>query len=328
MDNIQIRDIQVGTEVAWHKKTVVEPVITKDNCRIVYPMQKQPLALPSGHVTQFYSIVSMDDGKEIGSPVSGGYALITNEQIWEMVQTALGSVKHEIVSVGTIANRALCYVSVKLAGDVIQAGGRDTKSVLNVLWGHGGKMSVKARTGLTVVVCQNTFNIALKGSSDFDFNVKHCGDVLPKLEGMSKAIDAHYIAIADFQNACDKLKNFTCKPSEAREIFAGFIVRNAADLEEVSTRAINQVDELSRLFSHGVGNGGADFADVFNATTDYFTHQCSGGANIWKQVESSEFGMGNTRKSEMFQLLCGLPVQKLGSLADVMERGKKVLKLA
>ena len=156
--------------------------------------------------------------------------------------------------------------------------------------------------------------------------MRHTGQALTKLEGMSKAIDAHCGVTAEFQKAMSEFVTQPCKADLARQVFTGFIVRDE-NTEEVSTRAENQIDDLVTLFRTGKGNTGKDFADVFNATTDYYTHDSSGGDNRWKQFESSEFGMGNRRKTEMFQLLRGQPVTDLGDLQTVINRGNRVMQL-
>ncbi len=325
--NIQTRDVQVGVELAWHKLTHVKPSIDRSNCEIIYPMHKEQLF--AGNVapqpTDFYMVVCADDNKPCGSPVGPDYTLIDNGSIWDMAQNALGGTAHTIVSCGTVANRSRGFISVKLDKNFIAAG-RDTESVLNILWGHGGKCSVIARTGITVVVCANTLAMALSRRGEFNFNVRHTGQALTKLEGMSKAIDAHCGVTAEFQKAMSEFVAQPCKVDLARQVFTGFIVRDE-NPDEVSTRAENQIDELVTLFRTGKGNTGKDFADVLNAGSDYYTHSSSGGENRWKQFESSEFGMGNRRKIELYNLLRGQNVPELGDLASVIKRGERVMQL-
>ena len=322
---IQTRDVQVGIEMAWHKLTHVKPSIDKSNSEIVYPMHKEQLQTSKGVPTEFYICVCEDDGKPAGSPVGPDYSLIDNSAIWDMTANALGGTKHTIVSCGTVCDRSKGFISVKLDANFMAAG-RNTESVLNVIWGHGGKCSVIARTGITVVVCSNTMAMALGRKGEFNFNVRHTGQAMAKLEGMSKAIDAHCGVVAEFQKTMAEFANQSVKEAVARGIYAGFVVRND-EPEKVSTRAQNQIEALTTLFNRGLGNTGKDFADVLNATTDYYTHTSSGGENRWKQMESSEFGMGNARKTEMYKLLKGDDVYGLGDLNEVQKRGQRILQM-
>lgn len=348
--NIKKRDIQTGIEMAWHKLTNVVSKITRDNCGILYPMAKRPLYLlddtgkpilkqipvvddkgketgefQTVSASDHYSIVSLDDNLPIGGPIMGGYELISNGQMFDMIEEALAGTSHEIVSIGSIGNREKVFASIKLSGSIVAAG-RETQGVLNVLWGHGGKFGVTARSGFTVVVCQNTFNATLREKADFKLNVKHTSGSIAKIQGMAKAIDAHFGVVSEFKAAMDSLASQTVTEASAKEIFAGFIVRED-EIEEVSTRSANQINRLGELFKTGKGNRGENFADVFNAFTDYYSHESSGGDDKFKQFASSEFGSGNRAKSEAFDLLTGETVPGMGDLAEVSARGNRVLQL-
>lgn len=333
--NILTRDIQVGTEMGWHGLTKIEADINKGNCGIVYPMAKRQLFIPNGDElipTEHYSIVSLDDNLPIGNPVKKGYKLISNEQFMDMIEKALEGTSHKIVSVGSIGDREKVFCSVKLSENFIAAG-RDTESVLNVLWGHGGVASMGYRTGFTVVVCANTYAIALREGKTKLEKQKHTGNAELKLENIGLAIEDHVGVAAEFKRAMDDMAGTSISKTDSRALFAGFLVRDFDKLEgEVPTRTENTISRLQTLFNNGAGNGGANRADVFNAFTDYYTHESSGGeesetGNRWKQLESSEFGSGFNRKTEAYDLLRDIKVPKLGDMTEVLTRGEKVLQL-
>ena len=322
---ILTRDIQTGTEMAWHGKTVVVPTIDRSNCGIIYPMRKEQLFLASGKPTEHYAIVSDDDGMAIGNPVKKNYKLISNDEMFDLIEKSLAGTSHQITSIGSIGNREKLFCSIKLSDNII-AGGRETQNVLNVLWGHGGVFGVLARSGFTVVVCANTFALALAKKGDFELRVKHTGNTEVKIENMAKAIDNHYGVTAEFKKAMDLFAAESVTEDNAKRIFAGFVVREDQP-EEVATRTRNTIDRLGQLFKNGAGNHGRDLSDVFNAFTDYYSHESSGGDNNWRQFESSEFGAGHKRKTEAFRLLAGQEVADLGNLDMVIKRGDRVLQL-
>lgn len=320
--NIQTRDIQVGLEMAWHKLTKVEETINATNCRIIYPMAIEQLVFKNsagdyveGNGRQ---VVSLDDNLPIGRPVGSDYKLIDNAGIWDAVQQGLAGTKHEIVSCGSVNDRSLGFISVKIAED-FKAANRDTQSVMNVLWGHGGNKAVVARTGFTVVVCQNTFNMAMREKSDFKLSIRHTAKA--NVLDLGKAIDAHIGVVSEFKTAMDELHSVDVKVDDARKIFAGFV--SAGEVPDTKTgvsRLMNTVEDIQNLFLVGKGNSGRTMADVFNGVTDYFSHESSGGASRWKQFVSSEFGAGDKRKSEFMEVL-----MDKGQLNDVMKRGDLVL---
>ncbi len=117
-------------------------------------------------------------------------------------------------------------------------------------------------------------------------------------------------------------KNATTK--QAERVFAGFIAPEIAEKRktdkkvEFSTRSQNIVNRLTELFSNGAGNKGKDRSDIFNAVTDYYSHESSGGDSMEKQFVSSEFGTGAKRKQEFFEIMRNedsfLKTEELGAL--------------
>lgn len=326
MHEIGKRDIQYGIEMAWHKLTNVVPEIHEELPGLNPPMALRPLFFfdDSGNVVETSSsiAVSLDDGLPVGNAVGDKYAMIGNRQIWAAAREALSDVPHQIVSAGLISDRARGFISVKIAKDFL-AGGRETYPTLNLLWGHGGVGGVVAKTGLTVVVCRNTYQMSLSENSDFVFRLRHTGDVEPKLYEMSAAIAGHYEAINRFTEKLDLMADTFISKQDAHQFFTGFMVNK--DAQKLSTRRMNQILTLDELFLDGAGNDGNDLSDVFNAVTDYFTHKSSGGEDMRKQYEASEYGVGQDRKREAFICLSGGTASRIGNFDDVMALGDKFL---
>lgn len=325
MHNLQDRDIQTGVKQAWHGKTNIVESITKENCGIGYDMTISPLYItkPDGELveTPHRQIVSLDDNLPIGKPVSDKYALISNTQILDMIGESLTGTRHEVVSVGTVNDRALGFYSVQL-DEQFTAANRLTDSVLNILWGHGGNMALMARSGFTVVVCQNTFNAALgRKGRDMNLTIKHTKNAHQRIEGMEKAIEAYIGVAAEFKAAMNSLAEQDCTVETATRIVGGILVPDTFERDnEVSTRTKNTIDRVVNLFQTGAGNSGRNLADVFNAATDYFSHESSGGKDRMKQYVSSEFGAGNRMKQTFFDVLTNE-----SEVARVTSRGEKVL---
>ena len=321
--NIQERDIQVGITQAWHGLTKVVPSIDKTNMGIIYPMRKVSLFyLDEDGKTYLPSnaeqIISEDDFEPIGNAVGKGYGLVDNESVVDAVLNALSGTKHQIVSTGSVDNRAICFVSVKLNGEV-KAAGRDTISVLNITWGHGGKWSITAKNGMTIQVCENTIQMALRERGEFIFRLIHRKNAISKIEGMTEAIDAHHGITKQFCDAMDQFANESCKVEEARQIFTGFVAPSTE--EELSTRSENTIDELVSLFQRGKGNTGSNRSDLFGAISDLYTHAPSGAnADKWKNFVSSEFGAGQRKKAEFFEIL-----KDEDKFQETIKRGQLVL---
>ncbi len=323
MDNIFKNDIQTGLEMAWHGKTNVVETITRENSGICYSLIKRPLYRRSDNGNyevspDNFELVATDNNLPVGRAVSEAYEPITNVELWDMTEQALGGTRHKIVSCGTVCGRTKVFISIEL-NEAFRAANRITKAVLNILSGHCGVLSVKAKSGFTVVVCDNTFTLSLREHSDFVFNVVHKRGAKAKLANMAEAIDRHFGVVKEFQTAMDSLANNACNLTRAERIYAGFVTPPKHNA--MSTRTRNIVTRLGQLFANGRGNAGENEADLFNGLTDYFTHESSGGNNTWKQFESSEFGAAANRKLDFYNLL----VHNRETLADIERRGDRLM---
>ena len=322
MHNLQIRDVQTGVEMAWHKKTNLVENISRENCGILYGQRIEPLYFRDGENLvegNGRQIVCNDDNLPVGRAVGKDYKLITNSDVWDSVLAGIGGTSHKVVSCGTVNDRSLGFISIAIA-EQFKAATRETKSVMNVLWGHGGNKAVLARTGFTVVVCHNTFNMAMAEKTDFKLSIRHTAKA--NVLDLGKAIDAHIGVVAEFKNAMDEMHSVDVSVDKARKIYTGFI--SEGETPETKTgisRLTNTVNTMVELFRFGKGNSGRTMADVFNGATDYFSHESSGGVgNSWKQFISSEFGSGDIGKGEFFGLL-----RNPADLTVAVKDGEKVL---
>lgn len=304
--------------MAWHKKTNVVESITAENCGIIYGMSIEPLYIKRGDLlveANGRQVVSNDDGLPVGRAVGQDYKLIANSEIWNAVASGLEGSKHEIVSCGTVSDRSLGFISVKVSDNFIAAN-RDTANVMNVIWGHGGNKSVVARSGFTVVVCQNTLNVAMAEHADFKLSIRHTAKA--NVFDLSKAIDAHIGVAAEFKSAMDALHSVNATASVARKIYAGFLADETPETKTGVTRLSNAVDSMETLFASGKGNAGRTMADVLNGATDYYSH--GNGENPWKQFVSSEFGAAGTNKTRLLEIL-----RNPAELSATILRGESVL---
>jgi hypothetical protein len=88
----------------------------------------------------------------------------------------------------------------------------------------------------------------------------------------------------------------------------------------LSTRAENTASRLLELHKNGLGNRGENLADSFQAVTEFYTHESSGGDNRLKQVVSSEFGSGAVMKGDFWNM-----VRNPEKREATIERGEKLL---
>jgi hypothetical protein len=330
-DGIETRDVMVSHQQEWHGKAKVIPVgtpITEANCEICYPMTKQPTFLrqPDGAYKEDgqFRIVSMDDNLPIGDSVGKGYVIVDNCERIEGAMKVCKNHNGTLESAGTVKNREIGFCSIQVDAPITIAG-ETTTLYLNRVWGHGGTKGLVDKLAITKQVCQNTIQMSLAEYSDFATSARHTAGSIRQMGDLSKTFAAYKKLTGEYKTLMEEWATTKVSPEKARQIFAGFIVKNN-DATEVSTRSANIIEELVLLFRLGKGNTGKTMADVFNAFTDYYTHK-SAGDNLWKQFESSEFGSGLDNKLSAFKLLKGDKLRGLGNLNEVIARGKKVIAL-
>jgi hypothetical protein len=121
---------------------------------------------------------------------------------------------------------------------------------------------------------------------------------------MAEIIDAHLGCQALYKAEFERLMKIDITPSNARNLFTGWSLRNDKD-KEISTRGLNKVNRMTELFVSGKGNSGKNRADAFSAVTDFYTHEStrSRGANVGSQFVSSEFGLGRMAKQDFWNVI-------------------------
>jgi hypothetical protein len=336
-DRIFQYDVHEGIEMGWHGKTHVVPEITLDNNWLTRWEIVPQLLEKKGKPTK-WAILECSDipDLEIGQPYNPEtFKPVDNKAFLELVRASIAGTEHEIVSVGSVRNRGRVFLSLKLNGmETFEAGGRKFSSFLNFGNGHDRSSVLWANTSNTCTVCDNTFSINLfsvenaasnpsqvsDNSDDIQLRQRHTKNVTMRLPAMATLIDKAVGVQGEFQVAFEALSKIPFTSIQATKLFTGFIGRKSTG-EKLSSRSTNTVNRLVGLFENGKGNTGQSRADAFSAATDYFTHYSSGnGSNPMRQFLSSEYGVGQQSKTELWNILADEDETNYGNLIRNGER--------
>jgi len=265
----------------------------------------------------------------VGQPYNPAtFQPVNNAAFLDMIKQSIGGTSHKVVSVGSLRNRGRVFVAIELAGmEKFQAAGREFGAYLNFGNGHDKSSVLWVNTSNICTVCDNTFtcnllsveNKAAKAIEDDNLNIRqrHTKNVSLRLPEIAKLVDKAIGVQAEFKLEMDKLAEISIDVSGANRLFAGFIGRNITDIKKgLSTRSLNTVAKLGELFVSGKGNRGENLSDAFSAVTDYFSHQSSGGDNMWRQIISSDYGAGNAAKQEFWELVTAGDVSAAKSIGE------------
>jgi hypothetical protein len=316
-------DRQQGTRQAWHGLTQILAKITLAECWLSsWDVEKRPMREPDGSESEYCRIVCTDNPSiKIGRPVHcETYGLIDNREFLKIVQDSIDLMSGSVIeSVGSVCERSRILVSVTIPEIAeLTAAGRKFVPYLNFLSSHDMSAPFLVNASTICTVCNNTFGMNLHDSENKEFRVRvpHTKNASKALERIPELIDAYCGTQRRFAAIMDSLATKEVALDQAERFFTGFLtVKDASEGRkliasrpersalELSTRRANQIDRLTDLFRSGAGNDGNDRSDLFSSVTDYYSHESAGGRNVWKQVESSEFGAGAVAKDRAFSIL-------------------------
>jgi hypothetical protein len=327
---ISKRDRQEARHMGWHGLTKINADLDlKNNWLTKWDIQEVALQTEDGIEVPFKILTGTDDHEFIGKPYAGTYTPVTNKQFLNMIAEAISGVKGAVVeSVGSVCNRGRVFVSISIKGmDKFKIGAREFYDYLNFGNGHDQSCAVWVNASNTCTVCNNTFNMNLfSNESDVKAKVKHSKDVIARLDNIVEIIDAYAGTQAKFKADFERLMNEDMKVDEARNLFAGWMIRSSNGNQErdLGPKTLTKVNRLTELFESGKGNAGENRADAFSAVTDYYTHEStrSSGKNVSRQVFSSDFGIGRMAKTDFWNV-----IRNNKSVASYTASGKKALAL-
>lgn len=339
-------DKQQGLKQAWHGLTEVLPEITLENNWLtswdVVPVELLEIGEQveingatyfTGEKSGLSRLVCSDiHAVKVGQGYNPNtFKPIDNKAFLGLVRDSIGGTPHKICSVGSLRNRGRVFLSVELAGmERFKSAGREFSAFLNFGNGHDKSSVLWVSTSNVCTVCDNTYTMNLvqvenkeakDNSDDIKMNLRHTKNANLRLPDMAKLIDKAVGVQAEFAIELEKLAEQTITEKNAENLFAGFVGRNIAEIDKgMSTRARNTVSRLKELHIAGLGNNGENLADSFQAVTEYYTRESSGGDNKMRQVVSSEFGAGQASKAAFWQIV------RNGELRDkTIERGESLL---
>lgn len=317
------RDLQQGRSMAWHGLTDVREDLSLDNCWLgkwdVKPEvlkvgdEETPFRILRSFPTTTGEDADTDNGL-VGKPFDPDtYKPFTNAAFLKQLREGVEGADLVLDSVGAICGRTRIFASFAM-GLSYRAAGREFKPFLNVGNSHDQSSPLWVNTSNTCTVCNNTFtlNMALGGTI---WGVKHTKHSAPKMRTLGVSVVAMLEGHKTFKTDFEALGLLSVTQDDARAFFVGLLGTPGSEL---SARTESAIDRLMQLFRGGAGNNGRDWADVFSAATDFYTHEAANGngsqeAN-WKNFLSSEFGSGKEKK--------------LGVWAEVTNEAKRKARIA
>ena len=249
----------------------------------------------------------------VGEPFNlDTYVPILPQYAWDMMESALGGTEYVVERIGFLADGTTWFISVSLT-ELSKLARPGEKFQLNFTGNLTQKNVFRVTVSGVRIVCHNTLDLALAIGLLIG-KVKATKNSGVRLEITRETLEKSYGMAEVFNRTLSELESTKATVEAARQVYAGELVRNGAELVSDSmnkdgtrreSRALNTVETLVSLFQRGDGNKGETRGDILNGFTQYFTR---GGAedsakNPWLAMRSSEFGGNASRKAEFFQAI-------------------------
>jgi len=306
--NIQERDQQTGTEMAWHGLSNVVQCVTRENSMNwdviespIYYQVKKPdeFGIPRDVFVQdpeFKTLLANDDFLPVGQPYGSSYCPTSIEMFWEVIKKGMGDTPYQIISAGTVDNRQKVFASLKVS-DGFRIADREFVDYITLLDSFDKSTSLQARYSNVCVVCANTFSANMQSGTQIG-KAKHTTMIEMNVGRLIDAIDAFCGTSATFKGLLQEAYETPCSRDEARAWITGIEGRNTDAL----TNGLKQkTARMVELFEVGRGNEGRTRLDAFSALTDFYSNENSNRKDPNAQYMSSEWGAGAQVKSMAIQ---------------------------
>lgn len=227
--------------------------------------------------------VVRSDNNDAVSCVGGKFRPIQNQEMFSDIHRVAAANGAFLEGAGTIGGGEYTFVQYKLPQQITVEGRAGDISELYLL--AFNCFSGVKHSFLTVfnhrVFCLNqykaiAYNNKQLNATGFFHKIGHNAQAPARLrianETFSEAI-AGAVAVADFNSLLNS------KPMDTSEMraFTAELLPAAKEGEEPSTQIINRREAVAALFNRGEGNLGRSRFDAFNAVTEYFNHEVTGG---------------------------------------------------
>lgn len=232
----------------------------------------------------YFRNVREDTGSTLGI-VKARYEIFQNSELMEFAETLTGpNFGNHIQNAGLFKGGKKVFVNLEIPND-----NQEYKDYLLFASSHDGSIGIEGLAHRIRIVCENTFNSALKNAYN-KFSLKHTRNFRDKLYQAESALEGSLKYFSECNNLFEQLKNTPFTEHQLTELVSkvydfeapahsGLTVTdilsgNDMSGNKVSTRKQNILNEIIEL-SH-TGKGASEVKGTaygaYNAITEYLDH--------------------------------------------------------
>lgn len=252
-----------------------------------------------------------DGGTDVLAVVGDRYKVVQNEDLFDFADGILdGGATWE--SAGSIKNGRVVFGSMVVPREFIldpQGANDKTVTYLLVHTSHDGSTAVQANITPVRVVCQNTLNMAIKGSKQ-SFKIRHTATVDGKIVEARRVLGLTFAHMDTFESVAQQL--FETKVTDAQwdKLISELYPLDDQASKTAQTRHAQKVDTLQALWkvsptNEKIKNTGWGALNALTERIDYYRSGRKGTESI--QAAASGFDpVVNAEKARVFEAVRSL----------------------
>jgi len=237
------------------------------------------------------------DNNAVLGVVGDRYKVLQNVEAFSFFDDVVKTGDAIYHSAGMLGKGERIWILAKLPKDLIVFRDDVVEKYLLLTNSHDGTSTIKMYFTPIRVVCQNTLNASLKNSKD-GISIRHTTNMKFKIEEARKVLGLALDFYGDFEINAIKMTKKTLSENEISSYYDK--VLKIDDMENASTRVLNQKEELISLQKNGKGNNIDGLKNTvwtaYNAVTEYIDHYRTVKGGDVNRINSVVFGSGAKMK--------------------------------
>lgn len=295
---------------AWHRLgTIVDGAMNWEEAmrlaNLDFEVEKVQMTNPrTGEPVESWGILRNDNQAFLGA-VGERYTPIQNKSLFSFIDGIIGQDGFHYETAGVLGKGERVFVMANAGSyDVLGAGDIHQTYLLGV-GSHDGTMSQTFKMTETRVVCQNTLNIALKGSGE-KVTAKHTVNGERKLSEAMSLLKQTQVTAQTAKEMMNELAQRKVSTKVVADTLSKMFNIKSVD-EKLPTVTVNQLNTIRGLFESNDKDAFPQFRgtayNLLNSLTEYADHyrNVRGGDEDVQRAVSAMFGTGEQFKTKALQ---------------------------
>lgn len=261
-----------------------------------WSVQKKPLTCPDGFPTESFGIYRKDNNKWLGT-VGKQYELMQNSTLAENIIEASMDISEKFRGGELYGGKKVYYqaqlTDTQIANDTI-------KRYVTALNSHDGSSSIGFGFTNQVVVCQNTFHIAMKDVSKFRHTATAHQRVELARQEINKMLKIENGLMDNYKRMADAKINTAVVKRVISDLFSFPEDDFDKETKDFSTRKVNDLSKFNEILESELESHGKTLWGLFNAVTWKTNHQ---DVKLGKSLENVMIGSGYRKNLNAYNII-------------------------